>query len=91
MGNRDPFDGVPYDRVSLGRRSVELPDVTFRPVRNGIDYLLSAVEHLTARRHRDLIVLTALDAPCEDSSPSGEIARGRSEYGYSFHMKGNPQ
>jgi hypothetical protein len=24
------------------------PDVTFRPVRNGIDYLLSAVEHLTA-------------------------------------------
>ncbi|MFJ2161074.1 hypothetical protein [Streptomyces sp. NPDC087856] len=54
MGNKDPFDGVPYDRVPLVRRIVERPDVTFRPVRNGIDYLLSAVEHLTARRHRDL-------------------------------------
>ncbi|MEU0382270.1 hypothetical protein ABZ093_34025 [Streptomyces cyaneofuscatus] len=54
MGNRDPFDGVPYDRVPLGRRTVERPDVTFRPVRNGIDYLLSAVQHLTARSHRAL-------------------------------------
>ncbi|MFJ8860238.1 hypothetical protein ACIRD8_17595 [Streptomyces sp. NPDC102451] len=47
MTNKPPQPREGEERDPAGMRRPVRPDIEFRPVRNGMDFLLSAVEHLT--------------------------------------------